>query len=132
MWDKTAAHFHNKTISLPVAARAIRDRLDVGYATNPKFTPSVTSNLGEAALYLKAMQGLYKETKTEYVQILFRELNTLLGFFCVFLMLTRSTGQERIPFKEGYKRSNVTVTNKDLGRIVDEIRPMLGIYKDLE
>ena len=81
MWDKTAAHFLNKTISLPTVARVIRDRLDVGYATNPKFTPSLFSTLGEAGLYLKAMQGLYKETKTEYVQILFRELKTMFVVF---------------------------------------------------
>ena len=46
-------------------------------------------------------------------------------------MLTRSIGEERIPFKEGYERSNVTVTNKELGQISDEIRPMLGKYKNL-
>ena len=84
MWDKTAAHFQNKTISLASAARAIRDRYDVGFATTPKFMPSVASSLGEAGLYLRAMQGHFKETKTQYVQILFRELEILLGdFLCV-------------------------------------------------
>ena len=50
----------------------------------------------------------------------------------MFFMLTLSTGEERIPFKEGYKKSNVSITNEDLGRIVAEGRPMLGKYKDME
>ena len=36
-------------------------------------------------------------------------------------MLTRTTGEERIPFNEGYKRSNVTTTMEDLGQIFSEI-----------
>lgn len=132
MWNKTAVHFRNHTVSISAAARAIRDRLAVGYATNPTFSPFVTGNLGEAALYLKAMQGNFEETKTEYVQILFRKLNTLLRTFFAFLTLTQFTGEERIPFNEGYKRSNVSISTTDLGRISNEIRPMLGKYKDLE
>ena len=36
-------------------------------------------------------------------------------------MLIPTTGEERIPFNEGYKRSNVTITIEDLGQISDEI-----------
>ncbi|KAI4207663.1 MAG: hypothetical protein LQ348_000511 [Seirophora lacunosa] len=97
----TAAHFQNDTISISDAARARKDRFAAAKAVNPEFTPSILSSLGETALFLKTMQGQDKETKTEYVKILFRE--------------------ERIPFDEGYKRSNVTITNGDLGKIAGDV-----------
>ncbi|KAI4192843.1 MAG: hypothetical protein LQ346_004143 [Caloplaca aetnensis] len=57
--------------------------------------------MGETTLYLKAMPGQDEETKMEYVKILFRE--------------------ERIPFNERYKRTDVTITLEDLGKIAVEI-----------
>ena len=36
-------------------------------------------------------------------------------------MLTQTTAEERIPFNEGYKISNVTITLEDLGQIGDEV-----------
>lgn len=68
-----AAHFYNDTISIPVAARARRDRFAAAAAINPNFTSSIVSSMGESALYLRAMQGQDNETKTKYVQILFRK-----------------------------------------------------------
>ncbi|KAL8757905.1 MAG: hypothetical protein Q9199_001868 [Rusavskia elegans] len=65
--------FHNETISIQIAARARQDRFDAARAINKEFTPSNLSSFGESALYLKAMRGQDKETKTKYVQILFRE-----------------------------------------------------------
>ncbi|KAI4259263.1 MAG: hypothetical protein L6R42_004647 [Xanthoria sp. 1 TBL-2021] len=106
IWNTVAAHFHNDTISIPVAARARQDRFDAARAINKEFTPSSVSSFGESALYLKAMRGQDKETKTKYVQILFRE--------------------ERIPFKEGYKRSNVSISNKDVGVIAFELARASG------
>ncbi|KAL8961904.1 MAG: hypothetical protein Q9193_001609 [Seirophora villosa] len=101
IWDTVAAHFQNNTISISDAARARKDRFVAAKAVNPEFKPSILSSLGETALFLKTMQGQDKETKTEYVKILFRE--------------------ERIPFNEGYKRSNVTITNEDLGKIAGDV-----------
>ena len=69
-----AAHFHNDTISIPVAARARKDRFAAAEAINPEFTPSVNGSIGTTGLYLLAMQGQDQETKTKYVQIFFREL----------------------------------------------------------
>ncbi|KAL8821823.1 MAG: hypothetical protein Q9191_007236, partial [Dirinaria sp. TL-2023a] len=71
IWDTVAAHFHNDTISTPAAAKARKDRFDAAKAINPTFTPSINSSIGTTALYLKAMQGQDKETKTDYVQIFF-------------------------------------------------------------
>ncbi|KAI4265629.1 MAG: hypothetical protein L6R38_009282, partial [Xanthoria sp. 2 TBL-2021] len=71
IWNTVAAHFHNDTISIAVAARARQDRFDAARAINKEFTPSNVSSFGESALYLKAMRGQDKETKTKYVQILF-------------------------------------------------------------
>ena len=44
-----------------------------------------------------------------------------MGISYVFLMLTQTTDEERIPFNEGYKRSNVSITNEDLGQLVTEL-----------
>lgn len=77
IWNITSAHFRDDTISLATAGRARKDRYAAAEALNPEFTPSIVSSLGETALYLKAMQGQDNETKTEYVQILFRELGSL-------------------------------------------------------
>ncbi|KAI4119412.1 MAG: hypothetical protein LQ345_000658 [Seirophora villosa] len=101
IWDTVAAHFQNDAISISDAAKARKDRFAAAKAVNPEFTPSILSSLGETALFLRTMQGQDKETKTEYVKILFRE--------------------ERIPFNEGYKRSNVTITNEDLGKIAGDV-----------
>lgn len=84
IWSTVAAHFHDDTISIPVAARARQDRFDAARAINREFTPSNISSFGESALYLKAMRGQDKETKTEYVQILFRESRFLMrDLLCV-------------------------------------------------
>lgn len=73
--------------------------------------------MAETALYLKAMGGQDKETKTRYVQILFSELRFLSEDSYVFLMLTQTTGKERVPFNEGRKKSTRTITFEDLGQI---------------
>ncbi|KAL8708157.1 MAG: hypothetical protein Q9220_006918 [cf. Caloplaca sp. 1 TL-2023] len=101
IWDSVAAFFHHDTISIPTAARARNHRFAAAKALNPHFVNSTASSMGETALYLRAMRGQDKETKTEYVQILFRE--------------------ERIPFDEGYKITNVTVTQNDLVELFQEI-----------
>lgn len=86
IWDTVAAHFDNATISIPVAAKARKERFDAAKAVNPTFTPSINASIGTTAMYLKAMQGQDKETKTEYVQILFRELSLLIRIsLCVDL-----------------------------------------------
>ncbi|KAL8946647.1 MAG: hypothetical protein Q9222_006981 [Ikaeria aurantiellina] len=102
IWNSVSAHFHHDdTISTPTAARARNHRFATAKAINPNFTASTLSSMGETALYLTAMRGQDQETKTRYVDILFRE--------------------ERIPFDEGYRVSNVTHTQDDLGRLVAEI-----------
>ena len=116
-----AAYFHSDTISIPVAARARKDRFAAAKTRNPKFTTSILSSMGETALYLRAMQGQDRETRTEYVQILFRQSRFLTDGLSVFVRLTKIAGEERIPFNEGYKRSNVTITPGDLGDMVTKI-----------
>ncbi|KAI9722652.1 MAG: hypothetical protein M1812_001583 [Candelaria pacifica] len=101
IFNTVAAHFHGKTISIPDAARARKDRFAAAKAVNPQFMPSDLSSMGETALYLRSMRGQDKETKTRYVHILFRE--------------------ERIPFDEGYKISNVPISNEELGGIIKEM-----------
>ncbi|KAI4108926.1 MAG: hypothetical protein LQ339_002044 [Xanthoria mediterranea] len=111
IWNTVAAHFHHDTISILVAARARQDRVTAAEAINPQFAASDISSFGESALYLKAMRGQNNATKTKYVQIFFRE--------------------ERIPFNEGYKRSNVSIGNEDIGQIAFELAAASGC-RDLE
>ncbi|KAI4231422.1 MAG: hypothetical protein L6R40_007744 [Gallowayella cf. fulva] len=101
IFDTVAAYFHHDTISIPTAAKARRHRYAAAQAINPTFTPAENLSLATTAMYLKAMQGQDKQTKTKYVQIFFR--------------------QERIPFNEGYKISNVTITNDDILLVADKI-----------
>ncbi|KAI4226472.1 MAG: hypothetical protein L6R36_003127 [Xanthoria steineri] len=101
IWNTVAAHFHHDTISIPVAAQARLDRVNAAKAINPNFTASDVASLGTSALYLKVMRGQDNATKTKYVQIFFR--------------------QERIPFNEGYKRSNVSIGNEDIAQIASEL-----------
>ncbi|KAL8974125.1 MAG: hypothetical protein Q9197_001638 [Variospora fuerteventurae] len=100
-----AARFPHDTISIP-AARARKHRFAAAKAVNPKFTCSIESSTADTALYLKAMRGQDEETKTRYVHISFRELRFLSEDLYVFLMLTKTTGEERVPFNEGQKKSN--------------------------
>ncbi|KAL8977244.1 MAG: hypothetical protein Q9205_006910 [Flavoplaca limonia] len=74
IWKITAAHFRDDILSLGTAGTARKERYAAAEALNPEFTPSIVSSLGETALYLKAMQGQDDETRTEFVQILFRKL----------------------------------------------------------
>ncbi|KAL8676890.1 MAG: hypothetical protein Q9224_007243, partial [Gallowayella concinna] len=97
IWDTVAAHFKNDTISIPTAARARKERFAAAAAINPNFTASETGSMGETALYLTAMRGQNVETKTDFVEVFFRE--------------------ERIPFNEGWRRSNHTTTLGDLGEL---------------
>ncbi|KAL8650409.1 MAG: hypothetical protein Q9226_005158 [Calogaya cf. arnoldii] len=85
IWNSVAAHFQNDTISIPDAARARKDRFAAARAINKEFTPSNISSFGETGLYLKAMRGQDKATKTKYVQILFREWRFLLGVLLCIL-----------------------------------------------
>lgn len=79
-----AANFRNDTISIPAAARARNRRFAAAKAINPAFTPDIVASMGTTALYLKAMRGQDMETKTKYVQILFRQLRFLVGDFLRF------------------------------------------------
>ncbi|KAL8690892.1 MAG: hypothetical protein Q9218_003763 [Villophora microphyllina] len=100
IWDATVAHFRDDTISIADAARARKDRIADAEAVNPYYTPS-NGSVGTTALYLLAMRDQYQETKTKYVDILFRE--------------------ERLPFFEGFQRSNVSISLDDVGRVSGEI-----------
>ncbi len=73
IWDSVAVHFHDKTISIQDAAGARKDRFAAAKAINERFMDATFQSMGESALYLRAMRGQAKKTKTKYVQILFRE-----------------------------------------------------------
>ncbi|KAL8811661.1 MAG: hypothetical protein Q9200_001631 [Gallowayella weberi] len=129
IWNTVAAHFQNNTISIPTAAKARKDRFAAAQAANKEFdTSDATANggRGTTALYLLVMRGQFRETKTKFVQIFFREfagssrgagVSPMCGY-----MLIWCTGQDRIPFNEGWRRSNRTITMEELGGLVEKIR----------
>ncbi|KAL8799516.1 MAG: hypothetical protein Q9182_005825 [Xanthomendoza sp. 2 TL-2023] len=102
IWNSVAAHFHNTTISIATAAKAHKDRFAAAQAANKEFTGTADAGRGTTALYLLVMRGQFRETKTRFVQIFFR--------------------QDRIPFNEGWRRSNRTITMEELNGLVEKIK----------
>ncbi|RGP77035.1 hypothetical protein FLONG3_4864 [Fusarium longipes] len=94
IWAQTSSHFTESTISIRTAAKARNERLKIAAATNPEYDLPSSGNqasLIETALYLIVF-GNPKDgnAKTEWVKTLFE--------------------QERLPFEEGFKRSEEKIT----------------------
>ncbi|CVK95124.1 related to chloroperoxidase [Fusarium mangiferae] len=94
IWAATASHFTEPTISIATAAKARKDRLKAAEAANPEFSlPADLQQFSfiETALYLSVFGNLNDgNAKTEWVKTLFQE--------------------ERLPFDEGFKRSDDVIT----------------------
>ncbi|KAF4446565.1 hypothetical protein F53441_9792 [Fusarium austroafricanum] len=94
IWASTASHFTESTISIPTAAKARKERLAAAKAVNPEFkldADGTRFSLIETALYLSVFGNLQDgNAKTEWVKTLFQE--------------------ERVPFEEGFKRSETMIT----------------------
>ncbi|CAJ0543346.1 Ff.00g005320.m01.CDS01 [Fusarium sp. VM40] len=94
IWESTAAHFTESTISIKTAAKARKDRLEAAAAVNPEFSlPASQAQFSfiETALYLSVFGNTDDgNANTEWVKTLFQE--------------------ERVPFEEGFKRSETVVT----------------------
>ncbi|KAK5656903.1 hypothetical protein OQA88_4454 [Cercophora sp. LCS_1] len=100
------AHFPGELISIEAAARARKDRLVVAEKTNPEFKMSSDDtrfSFIETASYLMVFaKGVNGEAKTEWVRKWFED--------------------ERLPYEEGWKRSE-----KQLG-----VGDLLAIQKKVE
>lgn len=82
IWESTAAHFTESTISIKTAAKARKDRLEAAAAVNPEFSlPASQAQFSfiETALYLSVFGNTDDgNAKTEWVKTLFRKLIMLI------------------------------------------------------
>ncbi|KAI8151189.1 putative sterigmatocystin biosynthesis peroxidase stcC [Colletotrichum sp. SAR 10_70] len=105
IWETVASHFVNETISIPTAAKARAARLQAAAAANPEFSltaDGVQFSFIETALYLSIFGNLDDgNAKTEWVKVLFQE--------------------ERLPFAEGFTRSNTSVTAAGILGLVSKV-----------
>jgi len=105
IWNSVSKWFKKDFISIQTAAKARRARLTEAAAQNPSFNFTAREDQFsqfETALYL-AVWGKRPEwnAKTKWVEIMFRE--------------------ERIPFKEGFKRRTDVITNEDIVDIAEKV-----------
>jgi len=77
IFNKVAAHFTKKTISIETAAKARTDRIAAARAANPRFNFTANENqfsLFESALYLRTFgRGTEGEARRDWVEVMFRE-----------------------------------------------------------
>ncbi|KAK0629576.1 Chloroperoxidase [Bombardia bombarda] len=106
-WAAVAAHFRDlDTISVETAAQARKDRLATAPKANPDFDLTTDGNrfsFIETALYLRVFsQGIDGNARTEWVRSMFEH--------------------ERLPFEEGFKRSETPLTISDILALVEKIK----------
>ncbi|KAK3325929.1 Chloroperoxidase [Apodospora peruviana] len=99
IWATVASHFEGKeTISIETAATARKDRLAAAAKANPEFdlpADATRFSLIETSLYLGVFgEGTHGNARTEWVRTLFE--------------------QERLPFDEGFARSDRPITISDI------------------
>ncbi|KAF4961363.1 hypothetical protein FSARC_10208 [Fusarium sarcochroum] len=94
IWKSVSSHFTESTISIKTAATARKERLQAAAAVNPEFSlPAdlVQISFIESALYLSVFGNVQDgNANTEWVKTLFEH--------------------ERLPFEEGFKRSEDVIT----------------------
>jgi hypothetical protein len=82
VWESTASHFTESTISIKTAAKARKERIEAAAAVNPEFSlpaAQVQISLIETALYLSVFGNTEDgNAKTEWVRTLFGKLNMLI------------------------------------------------------
>ncbi|KAK4201983.1 putative aromatic peroxygenase [Triangularia verruculosa] len=98
-WATVFKHFHGlEKIPIDVAANARKERLEAAKASNPEFnlTPDhARFSVLETCLYLMVFgEGAKGNARTDWVRVLFE--------------------QERLPFQEGFKRSESMLTVVDI------------------
>ncbi|KPM42491.1 hypothetical protein AK830_g4077 [Neonectria ditissima] len=94
IWSSVSSHFNQSTISIQTAAAARKARLQAAAAANPQFSlpaDAVQFSFIETALYLSVFGNVQDgNAVTEWVKVLFE--------------------QERLPFREGFTRSDTVIT----------------------
>ncbi|RSM03387.1 hypothetical protein CDV31_010521 [Fusarium ambrosium] len=105
IWDSVASHFTESTISIQTAATARKQRLQAAAAANPEFALTADGaqfSFIESALYLSIFGDVTEgNAVTDWVKVLFE--------------------QERLPFEEGFKRSEEPVTAAGILGLVQKL-----------
>ncbi|KAK7429851.1 hypothetical protein QQZ08_003696 [Neonectria magnoliae] len=105
IWNSVASHFNQSTISIKTAAAARKARLQAAAAANPHFSlPASGAQFSfiETALYLSVFGSVQDgNAVTEWVKVLFE--------------------QERLPFREGFTRSETAITAAGILGLVNKV-----------
>ncbi|KAM0338179.1 hypothetical protein ACHAPU_011429 [Fusarium lateritium] len=105
IWKQTSSHFNESTISIQTAAIARKERLSAAAAANPEFdlpAAQVQISLIETALYLSVFGNTDNgNANTQWVKTLFEH--------------------ERLPYEEGFKRSEEVITASGILGIVGKV-----------
>ncbi|KAK7424427.1 hypothetical protein QQX98_000392 [Neonectria punicea] len=105
IWNSVASHFNQSTISIETAAAARKARLQAAAAANPHFSlPAAGAQFSfiETALYLSVFGSVQDgNAVTEWVKVLFE--------------------QERLPFREGFTRSETVITAAGILGLVSKV-----------
>ncbi|KAK0720117.1 Chloroperoxidase [Lasiosphaeris hirsuta] len=106
IWATVAAHFTSDTISIETAAQARKDRLAAAPKANPKFhldESGLRFSAIETSLYLRVFgEGIEGNARTDWVRTLFEH--------------------ERLPFEEGFERSDKPLTVAELLALVKKVQ----------
>ena len=137
IWEAVAAHFEGEIISIETAAKARKDRLATAPKQNPDFDLTDDGkrfSLIETGLYLRVFgDGIEGNARTEWVKTLFRRWFSLLlsedcvGFWECWVPWEVSNANsmtaedERLPFEEGFKRSDKALTISDILALVKKV-----------
>jgi hypothetical protein len=103
IWASTITHFPNTTITVANAVSACSARLVAAAAANPAFSFSASNALNsmiESALYMTVFAN-GTGARTEWVRVMFEE--------------------ERLPYEEGWSRSESQLTTVGILGVVGEI-----------
>lgn len=106
IYNTVAKFFTKELITIETAAKARKARLVAAAAANPsfEFTPREDQfSQFETALYLAVYgTGTEGNARRKWVDVMFRE--------------------ERIPYKEGFKRPTDVITNEDIVELAEKVR----------
>ncbi|KAK3191688.1 hypothetical protein K4F52_002111 [Lecanicillium sp. MT-2017a] len=103
-------HFFDRFVTVETAAKATKNRLELAKSINPQFNASVMQHLteyGTTALYLLAVWDDEKVAAPK-------------GWVKALL------GEDRIPYREGYRKGKAAKTGERLGKLIAALRDAAG------
>ncbi len=122
-------NFFDRFVTVETAAKATKNRYELAKSVNPEFNASAMQHLteyGTTALYLLTVWDNDKEAAPKpWVKALLGKP----GFAIMFLTAVTHqwfTEEDRIPYREGYKKGSVGKTNERLNNLTGALRDVVG------